>query len=32
LLVGRKKDDKGIILLKMDVVEDILNLQEDIFS
>ncbi|MBP7737046.1 MAG: AbrB/MazE/SpoVT family DNA-binding domain-containing protein [Spirochaetes bacterium] len=32
LLVGRKADNKGIVLVKLDVVEEIFNLREDIFS
>ncbi|MCP4133089.1 MAG: AbrB/MazE/SpoVT family DNA-binding domain-containing protein [bacterium] len=32
LLVGKRGDGKGIVLLKMDIVEELFNLQEDIFS
>lgn len=32
LLVGRKGDNSGLVLLKVDIVEDIFNLQEDVFS
>ena len=32
LLVGKRKDNKGLVLVKMDVVEEIFNRQEDVFS
>jgi len=31
-LIGMRKDRKGITLLNMDVVEELFNFQEDIFS
>lgn len=31
-LIGMRKDGKGITLLSMDVVEELFNFQEDIFS
>ncbi len=31
-LIGRRKDGKGLTLLKLDVIEEIFNLQEDMFS
>jgi AbrB family looped-hinge helix DNA binding protein len=32
LLVGKKADNKGIVLIKMEVIEEVFNLQEDVFS
>jgi AbrB family looped-hinge helix DNA binding protein len=32
LLVGRRRDGQGLVLLKMDVVEEIFNMQEDLFK
>ncbi len=31
-LIGMRKDGKGITLLNMDVVEELFNFREDIFS
>ncbi len=31
-LIGMRKDGKGITLLNMDIVEELFNFQEDIFS
>ncbi|MBN2078424.1 MAG: AbrB/MazE/SpoVT family DNA-binding domain-containing protein [Spirochaetes bacterium] len=32
LLVGRRADNRGLVLVKPDIVEEIFNMQEDIFS
>ncbi|PKL41127.1 MAG: hypothetical protein CVV44_00380 [Spirochaetae bacterium HGW-Spirochaetae-1] len=31
-LIGMRKDGRGITLLNMDIVEELFNFQEDIFS